>query len=345
MVIRQFGGPEAFELMDVGVPRLKKQEVLVKIRAVSINRTRDINVANGSVAGADYLPIIPGQDPAGEIVEVGRGVEALAAGDRVIISSRLTCGRCAACKAGFDSDCRTSRSIGIHRPGGYAEYVAVPARQCFSIPKALSYGEAAVVMRHFPMAMQQLDRKAGIKAGDWVLVMGASGGLGSACVQVAKYRGAKVIAGAGAAERVRSAMMVGADYGVNYRKQSLSTQVREITDGHGVDIVCENISDPTTWPEAFKAMAPLGRMVTSGAHGGGIVSVDMKYLYHNRLKIIGAAGSDKKNVNDALVAAGTGKFQAVVELVLPLDQLLIGFRKIEKRQVTGKIIIDPWLRE
>lgn len=345
MVVRRFGGQDAIVLKDVAIPKPREGEVLVKVRAVTVNRTRDLNVAEGNVVGLgrEYLPIILGQDPAGEIVALGKGVAERKVGERVIVSSRLTCGTCAACKAGYDSDCRVSRSIGIHRPGGYAEYVAVPAGQCFPLGKRLSFGEAAVIMRHFPMAMQQLDRKAGLRKGEWVLVMGASGGLGNACVQVAKYRGAKVIAGAGAADRVKAGLAAGADYGVNYRKVDLSKRVREITDGRGVDVVCENISDPSTWPEALKSMATLGRMVTSGAHGGGVVPVDMKYLYHYRLQIFGAAGSDKRNVRDAFEAAGKGKLKAVVDLELPLEKLHEAFDLIDQRKVTGKIIINPSL--
>ncbi|MFM1816125.1 MAG: hypothetical protein RLZ98_2820 [Pseudomonadota bacterium] len=343
MVVRKYGGQDAIDLEEIDTPRPKKGEVLVQVRAVTVNRTRDLNVIKGSVVGPEYLPLIPGQDPAGQIVELGKGVADRKVGERVIISSKISCGKCPACKAGHDSDCRKSQSIGIHRPGGYAEFVAVPASQCFPISKKLTFGEAAVIMRHVPMAMQQLDRKAGVRKGDWVLVMGASGGLGSACVQVAKYLGAKVIVGAGGDDRVRQAMALGGDYGINYRKQNLSKKVREITEGHGVDVVCENISDPSTWPEAFKSMAPLGRMVTSGAHGGGKVEVDMKYLYHHRLQIIGAAGSDKQNVADAFVAAGKGRIKAVVDLELPLAELTRAFDLIDQRKVAGKVVIDPAL--
>ena len=343
MVVRRFGGQDALALEDVAVPKPKANEVLVEVHAVTVNRTRDLNVVKGSVVGDEYLPIIPGQDPAGRIVELGRNVEGLKLGSRVIVLSRITCGKCPACKAGHDSDCRKTRSIGIHRPGGYAQYVAVPAKQCFPISKKLSYGEAAVVMRHFPMAMQQIDRKAGIKRGEWMLVMGASGGLGSACVQVGKLRGAKVIVGAGSDARVKAAMALGADYGVNYRKQDLSKKVRELTSGAGVNVVCENISDPTTWPEAFKSMATLGRLITSGAHGGGTVPVDMKYLYHHRIQIIGAAGSDRTNVEDAFAAANRGKLKAVVDLELPLVDLPKAFDLIDERKVTGKLIINPSL--
>jgi D-arabinose 1-dehydrogenase-like Zn-dependent alcohol dehydrogenase len=315
---------------------------VVEVHAVTVNRTRDLNVIGGEVGGEDVLPLVPGQDPAGRIVAVGAGVDPARIWERVIVTSRMTCGTCQACRSGLGSDCPRSTSIGIHRWGGYAERVVVPVTQVFAVADALGFAEAAVAMRHFPMAMQQLGpTKADLKSGEWILVMGAAGGLGSACVQVARARGAHVIAGAGADDRVAAAMALGAHHGINYRKQDLPARVRELTGGRGVDVVCENISDPTTFPAAFRSLATMGRMVTSGAHGGGTVPVDMKRLYQSRLRIIGAAGYDPGDVATAMALAGRGELKATVDKVMALDELTEAFRLIDERQVTGKIVIDP----
>ena len=344
IVVRSYGGPEALRLEDVDRPQPGNGEVLVKVRAVTVNRTRDLNVCAGQAGGPEALPLVPGQDPAGEIVEVGTGVLASRAGQRVIVSSRLTCGECTACKAGRGSDCPKSRHIGIHRWGGYAEYVAVPEGQAIPIADSLSFAEAAVAMRHFPMAYQQLRGKLEVQPGEWLLVMGASGGLGSACVQVAKLLGAKVIAGAGGDERVSVAMALGADYGINYRREDLTKRVREITGGRGVDAICENISDPTTFPAAFASLAIMGRLVTAGAHGGGTVPVNMKQLYQSRQRILGSAGHDPLDIVKAMEGAGSGQLKAKVDLVMPLDKLLEAFQLIHERKVAGKIVIDPHSR-
>jgi NADPH:quinone reductase-like Zn-dependent oxidoreductase len=343
IVVRDYAGPEAIKLETVPVPRPAPDEILVQVRAVTVNRTRDLNVCLGKVVGAEALPLVPGQDPAGLVAGVGADVTGLNVGDAVIVNSRMPCGRCSHCVDGRTSECRAFQHIGIHRWGGYAEFVAVPARQAQQLPPGLDFAHAAVAMRHFPMAFQQIDRKAEVKPGQWVLVMGASGGLGTACVQVAKYRGAHVIAGAGADERVAAAIALGADHGVNYRREDLVARVKAITGGRGVDVVCENISDPTTWPAAFQCLAPHGRLVTSGAHGGGVVPVDMKHLYHNRLSILGVAGSDERDNANAMAAAGSGAIKGVVERIMRLDALLDAFELIISRKVTGKIVIDPSL--
>lgn len=344
IVVRRYGGPEVIAVEEVETPRPAAGEVLVKVHAVTVNRTRDLNVCAGQAGGADVLPLVPGQDPAGEIVAVGAGVAATRIGERVIVSSRMTCGVCEQCREGHGSDCRLSRHIGIHRWGGYAELVAVPAALAYPIADRLSFAEAAVAMRHFPMAFQQLEAKAGLKAGEWVLVMGASGGLGSALVQVARLRGANVIAGAGGDERVAVAMALGAGHGINYRREDLTKRVREITGGTGANVICENISDPTTFPAAFAALAVMGRLVTSGAHGGGTVPVNMKQLYQSRQRIIGAAGYDQGDVVEAMEAAGRGALKATVDLELPLAKLHEAFRLIQDRQVKGKIVINPQRR-
>src|SRR3981189_749629 len=131
---------------------------------------------------------------------------------------------------------------------------------------------------------------AGVTGGDWVLVMGASGGLGSAGIQVAKYLGAKVIAAAGADERVKAAVALGADAGINYRKQNLTVEAMRITEKRGVDVVFENIGDPDLFPGAFAALARGGRLITAGGHGGGTVPLDVKRLYLFQNTIIGTFG-------------------------------------------------------
>ena len=341
IVVRRYGGPEEIRLETIDRPRPAAGEVLVAVHAVTVNRTRDLDVCAGRAGPAAALPLVPGQDPAGEIVEIGPGVAGRTVGERVIVSSRITCGACEACRQGRGSDCPASTHIGIHRAGGYAQFVAVPAVQALPIGARLSFAEAAVAMRHFPLAFHQLQAKAGVQAGEWVLVMGASGGLGSAIVQVARHLGANVIAGAGGDERVAAAMKLGADHGINYRTDDLTSRVREITGGRGANVVCENISDPTTFPAAFAALATMGRLVTSGAHGGGTVPVDMRQLYQSRQRILGAAGHDLADIRNAMQAAEAGTIRSVIGLELPLARLHEAFDLIHNRNVAGKIVINP----
>ena len=341
MVFEEFGGPEVLHFEEVAVAKPAAGDVLVKVHSVSVNRTLDLVVRAGNYPVKIQMPHVLGVDPAGEVVEVGDGVDKLKAGDRVAVVSFMACRQCRQCLKGEEASCLASRHIGLHRWGGYAEYVAVPAANAFKLPVNVSYAQGTVITRHFPMAFNQLTSKAGVKAGEWVLVMGATGALGNCCVQVAKMLGAKVIAGTGADERVELAKSYGADFGINYRKQDLAKEVMALTGDEGVDVVCENVSDPTLWPGAFNSLAINGRLVTAGAHGGGSVTLDARRLYMRRLRIIGAAGTNLSDVNQALDAAAQGTIRAIINRTMPLCEAVEAHRIVEKEQILGKIILDP----
>jgi len=341
IVIREYGGPDVLRLEEVDRPDPGPEEVLVRVRAVTVNRTRDLTVANGRPNVPEALPLVPGLDPAGEVAALGSGVTEFAVGDNVVVTSRSACGACRECRRGNDGDCADATHVGIHRWGGYAEYVSVPLESCIPMPAGVDAAKAAVLLRHFPTAFQLLDDKAGLEAGEWILVMGAAGGLGGAGIQAAKLMGATVIAGAGSAERVDAGRRLGADYGIDYRAADLTAEVMRLTGGRGVDVVYENISDPTTWPKAFASLAYGGRLVTAGAHGGGTVPTDIQRLYLNRLRIIGAAGAGRHNVERALAIAD--EVDAQIAEIMPLDALHGAYRMLAAGEIAGKLVIDPAL--
>jgi NADPH:quinone reductase-like Zn-dependent oxidoreductase len=341
VILREFGPPDVLRLEEVPTPSPGPGEVLVKVRSVSVNRTLDLVVREGKYPSDVKLPLVLGVDPSGVVVAASEGVDRPKVGDRVAVVSMIACGECRWCLANEEANCAKSRHIGVHRWGGYAEYVAVPAKNAFAVPDRLSFAEATVITRHFPMAFNLLVNKADLKPDEWVLVMGALGALGSSGVQVAKMLGAKVIAGAGSDQRVALALGYGADFGVNYRARDLAKEVMKITDGHGVDVVFENIADPALWPGAFNSLAWAGRLVTAGGHGGGQVTLDVKRLYLRRMRIIGAAGTNRRDVERALDAAKNGTIRAIIERIMPLGQAAGAHRIMEEQQIVGKIILEP----
>jgi NADPH:quinone reductase-like Zn-dependent oxidoreductase len=242
---------------------------------------------------------------------------------------------------GSGSGADSISALGNHAWGGYAEYVRAVASRTAIVPDGLDFATATVVSRHTPTAFTLLRDRAKLQKGEWVLVMGAAGGLGSAGVQVAKYLGAKVIAAAGAADRVKVGLDLGADAGVNYRAQDLTIEAMRITEGKGVDVVFENIGDPELFPKAFASLARRGRLVTAGGHGGGIVPLDVNRLYQNHLTIIGATGETPDDVTLSLNAAVEGRFKVVVDRIMPLSQAVQAHELIESRTGIGKIILDP----
>jgi len=342
IVLKEFGGPEVLRLENVPTPKPATGEILVKVHSVSVNRTLDCIVRAGKYPVKIQLPHVLGADPAGEVIEVGGGgVTEFNLGDRVTVISAIPCHKCGPCLKGEEASCLKSKRIGVDRWGGYAEFIALPARYAVKLPSEISFAEGTVITRHFPMAFNLLVNKADVKPGERVLVMGATGALGSSCVQVAKMLGANVIAGAGTDERVELAKSYGADLGINYRRCDLTEEVMRLTDSEGVNVVCENISDPTLWPAAFASLAINGRLVTAGAHGGGTVTLDAKRLYMRRLRIIGAAGTSLSDVEKALDAARQGKIRAIINRTMPLRDAAEAHRIVEQNQIAGKVILDP----
>jgi NADPH:quinone reductase-like Zn-dependent oxidoreductase len=231
--------------------------------------------------------------------------------------------------------------LGVDRWGSYAEHVVLPAQATVLLPPGLPFDQATVLVRHAPTALHQLEDRAQVKAGEWVLVMGAAGGLGSCLVQVAKLNNARVIAGAGSDERVQQCLANGADYGVNYRACNLAAEVARITDGHGADVVCENIADPTLWPGAFGSIAHGGRLVTAGAHGGGKVELDVQRLYLRRLTLIGDPGNSRQNLVRTMQLAAAGKLRAVIGRTLPLEDAAGAHRLVMESSAPGKVLLIP----
>lgn len=332
VVIREFGPPEVLRLeRDFPNPIPGPGEVTLAVHAVSVNRTLDLAVRAGTYVAPIRLPHIPGVDPSGVITALGEGVSERRIGERVVTLPWRT------------RPVGPLDALGIQHLGGYAEFVKVPAKATAPIPDGLDFATATVVARHAPQAFNLLRDRAQLKSGEWVLVMGAAGGLGSAGVQVAKLLGAHVIAAAGAPARVAAALGLGADHGIDYAQQDLTAEVLRITEGRGVNVVFENIADPQLFPKAFHAIARHGRLVTAGSHGGGTVPLDVQRLYLYQIAVMGSIGFTEADVAFALKAAAEGRLRVLIDRVLPLGRAAEAHQLVATRVATGKIVLDPTL--
>ncbi len=330
IAFHEFGPPEVLRLEEFPTPAPGPRDVVVQVHVVSVNRTLDLAVRAGQYARRPPLPHVLGVDPCGVVAAVGTDVTTRRVGDRVVCSTFV----------GKQPN-GAPIILGVSTWGGYAEYVRLPAHATYLMPGALDFPTAVVVARHAPLAFTQLRDRAQVKSGEWVLVMGAAGGLGSIAVQVAKHLGAQVIAAAGSDARVDSARQLGADAGVNYRTQDLTAEVRRITGGAGVNVVLDNIGDPELFPKAFATLAFGGRLATAGGHGGGLVTLDVKHLYLNRITLFGEAYHTEENVEPSLKLAAEGELKVLVDQVLPLSQAAHAHRLVEERSGIGKILLDP----
>jgi NADPH:quinone reductase len=189
-----------------------------------------------------------------------------------------------------------------------------------------------------------LCNEARLKAGEWVLIMGAGGNLGSIGIQLAKnVIGARVIATAGSDERAAMGRALGADHVINYRTQDLLKEVMTITNGAGVNVLYDNIANPEILPKAFHALGFEGRLVTAGAHGGPNVTIDFFHLYDRRITIRGMPGHKAENIPQCFRAVAEGKIKVQIAKVMKLSQAAEAHRLIESDPGMGKIVLDPTL--
>src|ERR1700758_1525430 len=282
--IHQFGGPEVLSYEDIPDPQPRKDQVLVRVRACSLNHL-DIWVRKG-LPGVQ-LPHILGSDVSGEIVEIGEYVSGFKPGQRVVLSPMHYCGHCAKCAAGLQNQCREFTVLGNAVDGGNCELIAVHPRNVIPIPDALDFTQAASVPLVFVTAWHMLVGRAGIRPGQTILVLGASSGVGIAAIQIAKLFHARVITTAGDEKKLEKARALGADFGINHYQQKISEEVKKITSKEGVDIVVEHVG-PATWDESVKSLKPAGTLVTCGATTGPQASFDLRVLFTRQLSFLGS---------------------------------------------------------
>jgi NADPH:quinone reductase len=261
-------------------------------------------------------------------------------GDRVVPQPLITCGDCAACRAGREIQCRRPRIFGVHVWGGDAQYAVIPARNLVRIPDGLTYQQASAIMIMFPTAWHLLAGRAQVQPGETVLVMGAAGSLGLAGLQIAKHLGARVIAAAGADWKLERVRALGADEGINYATHTLSEEVLRLTDGLGADVVFENISSRELFPQSMASLGWGGRLVTCGTHGGGVVEIALRPFYVKQQSLLGSAGATRAETEAVYRLIAAGQMHPIVEHVLPLEQIAEGHRLAADRASFGRVVLD-----
>jgi NADPH:quinone reductase-like Zn-dependent oxidoreductase len=342
IVMHRYGPPEVLQYETVPDPEPRAGEIRIRIHAATVNRVLDVSLRAGKErARGAILPLIPGVDCAGVVDAAGASVTRWQKGMRVAAAGVMPLDICPEDGANYAGP---TGMMGIKRPGGFAEMVAVPACAAIELPHGLDFHHAAVIMRHVPTAWNLLVNVGGLKAGETVLIMGAGGNLGSIGIQIAKnVIGANVIAAAGSDDRVKIGLALGADHGVNYNTVDLQAEVMKLTDGKGVDVLYDNIANPKVLPNAFRAIGFDGRLVTAGAHAGPNVTIDFSHLYHKRITIKGRPGYQASDVAKCFAAAAEGKIKAQIERILPLSRAADAHRLVESGESAGKIVLDPTL--
>jgi alcohol dehydrogenase len=323
IVIREHGGREKLRLEhDVPTPRAAAGKVVVQVHACGLNHL-DIFVRRGMPGKRTPLPFISGGDIAGIVAEIGTGVSGVAAGQRVLVDPAIAHG-----------------AIGEDAPGGLAEYALVPAANLIPLPDALSFDDAAALPIAYGTAWRMLLTRGRIGPMEHVLVLGASGGVGTACVQIAKMAACVVYAAASHEDKLARLRDLGADHLINYRDVEFDREVWRLTEKRGVDVVVD-YTGADTWVRSLRSLRKGGRLLTCGATSGYDPKTDIRYIWVRELTILGSDGWTRQDLETLLAATRSGRIRPVIDRVLPLAETAEGERLLEERQVFGKVIIHP----
>jgi NADPH:quinone reductase-like Zn-dependent oxidoreductase len=286
------------------------------------------------------LPHINGSDVAGDIAEVGEYISDLKVGQRVLLAPMTFCGACEACAAGQQNFCRQFSVLGYLNDGGNCEYITAPRASVVPIPGELTYDEAASVPLVFVTAWHMLVTRAHIQPGQFVLVLGAGSGVGSAAIQIAKLHGCRVITTAGDESKLDQGRDLGADYTIHHYQQKISEEVKKITAKAGVDVVFEHVGK-ATWEESMKSLKPGGTLVTCGNTTGFDVGLDLRFLFSRQLNLLGSYMGTMGELLAVLKFVFNGKLKPVVDKTFPLREARAAHERLEKREQFGKVVLNP----
>lgn len=295
-------------------------KVVVAVRAAGVNFVDGLFV-QGKYQIKPPLPFTPGGEVAGDVVAVGDGVDSVAVGDRVLAMPWL---------------------------GGFASQVEVAAGAVVPIPGDLSYGQAAALVQSYGTMLFSLTRRTTVVPGEWVLVLGAGGGIGLAAIDVARHLGARVIAAASSDDKLAAARAAGAEATIAYEAEDLKVRAREISDG-GVDIVVDPVGDRFADP-ALRALRWMGRYLVIGFAGGEIPRLPANQVLLNNRTVLGvdwgAWTMRDPEGNQAVLAelmelAGSGALSPVEPTEYPLDDVVQALTDLQQRKVAGKVVLVP----
>src|SRR6056297_1426357 len=306
----EHGRRDVLEYDDFDDPKIDRSEVLVDVKAGALNHL-DVftRMGLGALNRLDLdMPHIPGSDAAGVVEEVGEDVTRFEPGDRVCVIAGKSSGNDEFSRKGDPTLAPDFHIIGEHVRGVHSEYAALPAANLAPVPEGVDWETAAAAPLVFQTAWRMLRDRGDLKSGESVLVLGASGGVGHAAVQVAAHAGAEVFATASTDEKLAYAEEVGADHTINYEQDDFASEIRSLTGGRGVDMVVDHIG-AQTWRDSLKSLVKGGRVVTCGATTGGNPETDINRIFWNQLEIIGSTMATPGQADEVLDLVWQGEME------------------------------------
>lgn len=338
--IEAHGGPEVLILGERPDPIVEPGQVKLRVRATALNRL-DLYVRGGGRGLQREFPppLILGGDCAGEIVEIGAGVNGFKIGDRVVVNPKLTCQQCASCLAGQDDQCRSTQFLGSALDGSYAEFLSLPAANACLISDNVTYEQAAAVPTTYLPVWNMLVRRLQLKPWQTVLVLSASAGVGTAAIQVARdIIGARIIATTSTPEKAAKAKELGADEVINYNEEDIRERVQELTGGAGVDCVVDHVGADFFGP-AFASLRTGGRYGICGATTGLRAELHLGLLFSQQKEIYGVYMGNKEDMREIVEMLNRGAVRPVVDRTFPLTEAAAAHQAMEATNFFGKLVL------
>lgn len=336
----EHGELDVLRKVELPDPRPLAGEVLIKVEACGLNHL-DIWIRQGWPGISIPMPHILGCEVVGTIAEFGSDVAGWKVGERVLVSPGQVPGESTPGYEGRESLDPKYEVTGFQRQGGYAELTTAPADELIRISDTWKPEEWAATPLVFLTAWHMLFGRAHLHRDEWVLVHAAGSGIGSAAIQLAKWRGAKVIATAGDEWKLERAKSLGADAVINYRSSpAFHKRVHEITEGHGADVVFEHVG-PATWQESMASLARGGRAVFCGSSSGPKVEIDLRFTFTRQHSILGSYMGYKAELLEVIKLLEEKKVHPVVDSVFALDDARKAQEKMLSRDFFGKLVLSP----
>jgi alcohol dehydrogenase len=323
IVVKAHGGLDQIALVDWPEPKAGPGQAVVAVKACGLNYL-DIFVRRGMPGLPVPMPRIPGGDISGVVAGVGPGVGRDWIGRRVLVDPHL----------------KRGGALGEHDHGGLCERIAVDADNLIALPDDVSFEDAAALPIAYGTAWRMMRTRGQVRAGETVLILGASGGVGTACVQIAKNAGARVIACASSAGKLERLRALGADELIDYTREDFSARAWELTGRRGCDVIV-NYTGGDTWVPSLRALARHGRLLTCGATAGFDPRTDIRYIWRREVTIVGANGWTRTDLEELLEEVRHGRIRPIVDRVFPLADAREAMRVVEEREVFGKVLVQP----
>jgi NADPH:quinone reductase-like Zn-dependent oxidoreductase len=335
----EHGDADVLEYDEFPDPEIGRGEVLVDVKAAALNHL-DVHTRRGMpILDLEY-PHIPGSDAAGVVAAVGDDVTRFEPGDRVAVAPGRYCGDCEFCRRGEETMCVNYHIMGEHVRGVHAEQAAVPEENLVPVPEGVDWEVAGSASLVFQTAWRMLVNRGDLRPGESVLVLGASGGVGHAAVQIADYTGANVFATASSDAKLEHARECGADHVINYEAEDFADRIRELTGRRGVDMVVDHVGE-ATYPDSLASLAKGGRIVTCGATTGPNPDAGLNRIFWNQLSVIGSTMGTPGEIDAVLDLVWDGTFEPRIREVLPMSEATRAHEMLEEREGFGKVVLKP----